>query len=397
MIDRFWAALALALLLAAVPTARSASLPPDLASLLGPADSLLVTAADGRRLIAWNAEAPRVPASVLKLLTAHLALTRLGPDHRFTTGLFQDEAGRLYVRGHGDPLLISEVLAGLARTLAPRLAPVSDLVVDDGDFVQPLTIPGVSDSANPYDAPNGALCVNFNTIAVSRDASGRYASAEPQTPLLPFARTLLQQRPPANGRLVLTHDGGQAAVYAGHLLAHFLAEAGRPVAGTVRRGTVPPDVRPVLVFASPFPLTEVIARMLEHSNNFIANQLLIAAGAKAHGLPGSLAKGVRLAAAHARRHLGWTNFRLVEGSGISRQNRVSAADLDRLLAAFAPHRHLLREEGRTRYKTGTLNGIQTRAGYIQGGNGTMYRFVILVNTPGRRADPVLAALRQRLP
>ena len=397
MIGRFWPALALALLLAAAPTARSASLPPDLASLLGPADSLLVTAADGRRLMAWNAEAPRVPASVLKLLTAHLALTRLGPDYRFTTSLFQDEAGRLYVRGHGDPLLTSEVLAGLARDLAPRLAPVSDLVVDDGDFVQPLTIPGVTDTLNPYDAPNGALCVNFNTIAVRRDASGRYASAEPQTPLLPFARTLLQQRPPANGRLVLTHDGGQAAVYAGHLLAHFLAAAGRPVAGTVRPGTVPPEARPVMVFASPFPLTEVIARMLEHSNNFIANQLLIAAGARAYGLPGSLAKGVRLAAAHARRHLGWTAFQLVEGSGISRQNQVTATDLDRLLAAFVPHRHLLSSRGRTRYKTGTLNGIQTRAGYIEGGSGTLYRFVILVNTAGRRADPVLAALRQRLP
>lgn len=397
MIGRFWAALALALLLTAPPPARTASLPPDLASLLGPGDSLLVTAADGRRLLAWNAAAPRVPASVLKLLTAHLALTRLGPDYRFTTSLFQDEAGRLYVRGHGDPLLISEVLADLARTLAPRLGPVSELVVDDGDFVQPLTIPGVSDSANPYDAPNGALCANFNTVAVSRGPDGRYTSAEPQTPLLPFARTLLERRPPANGRLVLTHDGGQAAVYAGHLLAHFLAAAGRPVAGTVRPGTVPPGARPVLVFASPFPLAEVIARMLEHSNNFIANQLLIAAGAAAYGPPGSLEKGVRLAAAHARRQLGWTDFQLVEGSGISRQNRVSAAELDGLLAAFGQHRHLLREEGRTRFKTGTLDGIQTRAGYVAGASGAQYRFVILVNTPGRRADPVLEAVTRRLP
>jgi D-alanyl-D-alanine carboxypeptidase/D-alanyl-D-alanine-endopeptidase (penicillin-binding protein 4) len=397
MIGRFSTALTLVLLLAASPLARAATLPPDLAALLGPRDSLLVTDGAGRRVLSWNAEASRTPASVLKMLTAHVALTHLGPDYRFTTSFHQDADGRLYVRGHGDPLLVSEVLADLAAALAPRLAPVTDLVVDDGDFIQPLVIPGISNTDNPYDAPNGALCVNFNTISVHRGADGRYTSAEPQTPLVPFARTLLARRPPANGRLVLTHDGTRAAIYAGHLLAHFLSKAGRPVSGAVRKGKVPPEARPVMDFASPFPLSEVISRMLENSSNFIANQLLIAAGAKVHGLPGTLEKGVRLAAEHARRHLGWTEFQLVEGSGIARQNQVTAADLDRLLAAFVPHRHLMRSEGRARFKTGTLNGVQTRAGYIDGGADGTYRFVILVNTHGRRADPVLKALTQRLP
>ncbi|MDY0312184.1 MAG: D-alanyl-D-alanine carboxypeptidase [Desulfobacterales bacterium] len=396
MTTRFLVSLVLTMLLTGAPCAEAASLPPDLAETLGPGDSLLVTDTSGAQLFSWNPESPRTPASVLKVFTAHVALTHLGPDFRFTTSFHQDAAGRLYVRGHGDPLLVSEVLGDLARSLAPRLSPVTDLVVDDSDFAQPLTIPGVTASNNPYDAPNGALCVNFNTVAVGRGTDGRYTSTEPQTPLLPFARTLLNRRPPANGRLVLTHDGGQAAVYAGHLIAHFLSEAGRPISGTVRRGSLPAQARPVMVFTSPFCLTDVIARMLEHSSNFIANQLLISAGARVHGFPGTLEKGVRLACHHARENLGWTRFHLAEGSGIARQNQVTAADLDRLLAAFAPYRHLLSGHGRTRYKTGTLNGIQTRAGYIEGLDGTIYRFVILVNTAGRRADPVLEALTQRL-
>jgi serine-type D-Ala-D-Ala carboxypeptidase/endopeptidase (penicillin-binding protein 4) len=394
---RFLASLVLAFLLAGTPLVRAASLPPELAAILGPRDSLLVTDAAGLRIFSWHPETPRTPASVLKVLTAHVALIHLGPDFRFTTSFYQDACGHLYVRGHGDPLLVSEVLADLARSLAPRLAPVTDLVVDDDDFAQPLTIPGVSDSDNPYDAPNGALCVNFNTVAVHRTADGRYASAEPQTPLLPFAQSLLQRRPPANGRLVLTRDSGQAALHAGHLLAYFLAEAGRPLSGTVRPGGVPPEARPRMVFASPFSLAEGVARMLEHSSNFIANQLLIAAGAKVHGLPGTLEKGVRLAGNHARQDLGWTRFHLVEGSGIARRNQVTAADLDRLLAAFFPYRHLMSGEGRTRYKTGTLNGIQTRAGYMESNHGAPYRFVILINTPGRRADTVLDVLTERLP
>ncbi len=377
---------------------HAAGLPPALARTLGPADSLLVTQPDGRPLMRWNAETPRIPASVLKLLTAQVALAHLGADHRFETLFYQDPQGRLYVRGQGDPFWVSEIIAETAAILAPRLAPVTEIVLDDTYFARPLTIPGVSDTDNPYDAPNGALCANFNTIAVKRLASGQYVSDEPQTPTLPFMQRLLsQQGTPSRGRLVLTHDGRQATAYAGHLLRHFLETAGQPVSGAVRIAPVDPQARPVVAFASPLTLAEVIRHMMASSNNFMANQLLIAAGARAYGPPGTLDKAVSLASDYARRTLAWQHFMLAEGSGISPDNRVSAADLDKLLSAFTDHRGLLRHKGRAWYKTGTLSGVQTRAGYIEKADGTHYRFAILINTPGRRADPVLDSLMELLP
>jgi D-alanyl-D-alanine carboxypeptidase/D-alanyl-D-alanine-endopeptidase (penicillin-binding protein 4) len=64
----------------------------------------------------------------------------------------------------------------------------------------------------------------------------------------------------------------------------------------------------------------------------------------------------------------------------------------RVLAKFEPHRRLMRRQGREYYKTGTLHGINTRAGYIASGNGGSYRYVVMINTPGKSTKPVMRKL-----
>jgi D-alanyl-D-alanine carboxypeptidase len=65
-----------------------------------------------------NADEPFVPASVSKIVTAWLALEVLGGDYRFETRFYLDDKRVLYVRGGGDPFLISEELAPLATLFA---------------------------------------------------------------------------------------------------------------------------------------------------------------------------------------------------------------------------------------------------------------------------------------
>lgn len=361
--------------------------------LIGSRDAILVRSADGRVLLARNEGAPRVPASTLKVLTSLVALDYLGPDYRFATEFFLDDAGNLKIKGYGDPLLISEVVAQIGRALADRVASVENIVLDDSHFKQPLEIPGVSSSTQPYDAPNGALCVNFNTVFFKRQ-NGRYVSAEPQTPLLDFALPRVRRAGLAQGRVVLSNHERECTLYAGHLFAHFMRTAGIEVRGQVRLGAVDEgDIR-IYRHISGFSVKEIIIRLLEHSNNFTTNQLLIAAGVEAFGPPGNLDKGVRAARQYGRRQLKLDSLHIVEGSGISRANRLTAEDLCRILDAFAPHYNLMRREGPVYYKTGTLHGISTRAGYIRDENGELIRFAILVNTPGKSADRVLRTLRQ---
>ena len=156
---------------------------------LGAQDALLVVDPSGQTVISHNPDKPMVPASTLKVLTSLAALHYLSPDYRFTTDFTLDSRRNLVIKGYGDPLLVSEVIAAIARQLAGKLPPeINDILLDDSYFKGPLTIPGVSTSTNPYDAPIGALCANFNTVFFTH-VNGRPRSAEEQTPLLPMILT----------------------------------------------------------------------------------------------------------------------------------------------------------------------------------------------------------------
>jgi D-alanyl-D-alanine carboxypeptidase/D-alanyl-D-alanine-endopeptidase (penicillin-binding protein 4) len=368
-------------------------------SLIGARDAILVADPAGRLLLSKNADQKLVPASILKVFTALVAFHSLGPDYRFATEVYEDDRFDLKVRGRGDPLLISEVVERMARDLAAEIrgrGKVHDLILDDSYFQRALAIPGVTSSAEPYDAPNGALCVNFNTIRFRRTAQGAYISDEPQTPLLPMALRRIERSRMKEGRIVFSHDAGENTLYAGMLLRHFLEQEGVEFTGTVHLGRIEATDRLLRTFRSPFSLDQVVARLLEYSNNFIANQLLIASGARAFGAPGTLAKGLEAALAYAREVPGLQDLTIVEGSGLSRRNRVSARQMLRVLENFEPYHPLMRHQGREFFKTGSLRGVSTRAGYIEDGRGQLNPYVVMVNTPGRSTAPVLRRLLRAL-
>lgn len=363
-------------------------------SLIGAQDAALLATPGGDIILARNQHVPLIPASVLKILTALVSLHYLGDDFRYCTEVYLNPQHDLRIKGFGDPLLISEVMTQwsneLASTLVTHPADFRHLVMDDSYFQQPLSIPGVNDTAQPYDSPNGALCANFNTVNFHRDAQGNLSSAEPQTPLLPFAikKIIAGNLPP--GRVVFSHHGSEATQYAGHLLRYFLEQAGLRFKGSVQVGKGQTDGAALITrFCSPYRHREILQKLLTHSNNFIANQLLITSGAMVYGPPGNLSKGVNAAKTYLKETLGITVKTIYEGSGISRQNRISAAVMHRLLIAFAPYHTLLRGGPLLFYKTGTLQGVRTRAGYIKKEGGGLYPFVVMINTPGKDTQPVV--------
>jgi D-alanyl-D-alanine carboxypeptidase/D-alanyl-D-alanine-endopeptidase (penicillin-binding protein 4) len=368
-------------------------------SLIGAEDSILVVGPQGRTIIAKNDNNKLIPASILKVFTSLVALHYLGPDYRFQTDFYFDNDANLKIKGYGDPRLISEIVKEISRLLAALIGKttiINDLIVDDSYFNQPLTIPGISSSSQPYDAPNGALCVNFNTVNFRHTQSG-YISAESQTPLLPYAEKIIVARNEKAGRIALSHINNEITIYAGKLFEYFLKQEGVQFRGDVRRGKVN-QAHDKLIFRynSRLTLTEIISGLLEHSNNFTTNQLLISAGIKAYGPPGNLEKGVEAALAYAAKELAIEDMTIAEGSGIYRQNRVSAQQIMRVLDKFEPNFVLLRQKGRDFYKTGTLHGINTRAGFIASQNGGRYRYVVMINTRGKSTKPVMHQLLQLL-
>jgi serine-type D-Ala-D-Ala carboxypeptidase/endopeptidase (penicillin-binding protein 4) len=385
------------LMLLGLPAALPAAGEQQVLSLLGPRDALVLADQDSRILLRKNDTTPLVPASTLKLLTALAVLDTLGRDHRFETHFYTGPGGAVKIKGFGDPLLISEVVADMAlqvfHVARDGGIDIHGLFVDDAYFVKPIVIPGVTLSSEPYDAPVGAFCVNFNTVNY-RVVDGTVLSAEPQTPLLPFAERLIRKKGvDRGGRIVFSHKNDVIALYGAHLFGHFLANLGVNIDRVGMAPVNPQTDTLMLVYRSPFALTALVKKMMAFSNNFIANQLVLAAGAKKYGAPGTLEKSVRLLKSYCREKLALKDMTLVEGSGISRQNRITALALLRVVSEFEPYHALLRHEDGEYFKTGTLNGVSSRVGYIQRPNGGLYRFVIIVNTPGRSAAGIRRALR----
>ncbi len=375
------------------PAISSQSHPLTCLNGIASTDALLIADPEGQILYKKNETKKCIPASTLKLLTALAAIHHLGPSYRFRTEFYMDRAQNLKIKGYGDPLLISEAWHGIADVLAKKVHEFGGLILDDTYFFRNITIPGCGNSINPYDAPVGALCANFNTVYFDRDQQGRIISAEPHTPMLPYARKKIQSLGQKRGRYTFSHDQRDATRYAGKLLLHFLKQKGVVCKEGVRLGSVQIGDRLIYTYHSEFTMEQALQKMMEFSNNFMANQILVALGAHVYGPPGTLAKGVKAISSYAKKELNLQDIQIAEGSGISRKNRVSATDMQAILKRFKPYRHLLKQEDNVIYKTGTLKDISTRVGYIEINGDEPYYFVIFLNRRGSDIDSLMECIK----
>ena len=387
--------LALALLLLPAPALAGAK---EKVAALAPSGTVLVMDEKGNELVAQNADKPFVPASVAKIVTAWLAMEVLGGDYRFQTHFYLDDDRVLYVRGGGDPFLISEELAQLASQLvaATGKEPITGIVLDASYYPSDIRIPGIEDSNEAYDALNSALAVNFNTIAAVRKGK-TVRAAEQQTPITPVAISQFRARGPnGRGRISLAQEPAVSLKYAGELIAAFIEREGGSVKGEITTGTVPEGLEPVYVHRQSRALSKILAQLLLGSNNYVANQVFLEIGGTLGG-PVSLEKSLRVANGMLAANGLADAIHLEEGSGISRDNHFTARGLAQLLHLFEPHATLLRSGDGTLFKTGTFSGVRTLAGYADTSKHGRVRFVIsLRSNDGAMRFRLLKAIQSGL-
>ncbi len=366
---------------------------------LAPSGLVYVIDADGNELIAQNADKPFVPASVAKVVTAWLAMETLGADYRFKTQFYLDANRVLYVRGGGDPFLVSEELELLAPQLVAAIGkePITGIVLDSSYYPPGITIPGIEDTNEAYDALNSALAVNFNTINAVRKGSTVY-SAEKQTPITPLAVSEFRRRgPQGRSRISLTQEPEVSLKYAGELLAAFIEKAGGKVEGEISVGPVPEGMTPVYVHNQSRSLAAIINQLLIGSNNYIANQIFLEIGGQRYGGPVSLEKSLQVANEMLAAQGLQDAIHMEEGSGISRGNRFTARGLAKVLDLFVPYAELMHGHDGGTNKTGTMSGIRTLAGYADTANHGRVRFVIaLKGGTGRLRYQLLRAIESGL-
>lgn len=342
-----------------------------------------------------------IPASTLKVLTSLVALEQLGQTYRFETHFFLDQENNLYIKGYGDPLLTSEVLLDIGKKLRTMgIDRLHSLRLDDSAFDLRDETASEENSAKSYDAPNSALAVNFNAVALQVSEKGEVSPGEPETPPLPLMRELGRGLAPGSQHRLninaLPFRPGKPATlrYAGELFTAQLRQAGIVLHQAWRVQKVPDGLQPILIHQSRASLDEIISECLKFSNNFIANQLFLACGAQAYGLPATWEKARKTFSHYTLNTMGLTADTLImmDGAGLSRQNRMSAAGLIQVLKRFKPYAALLPPHDTVPLKSGTLTGVYCYAGYFPKDE-DLIPFAILLNQSTNTRKQLLQELQ----
>lgn len=399
--------------------------------------------------LAFNADKAMNPASVMKLVTTYAGLQLLGPSYTWKTEVYAQgniQEGRLQgdlvIKGYGDPSMNLENFWQLVRQIRQSgLREISgDLVLDHSYYNLAPGNPAAFDGApyKPYNVLPEALLVNYRTSALHvmpDQQQGQIRIVEdPELQLMDLqnriqpttkncgnGRNRVQTEIIENGHQHPTvrfngnyslhcgqhthylslHDSGN---YIHQLFKRFWQQSGGSFNGNVRRGMAPAGVKPIKVYHSP-PLADVIRGINKFSNNVAARQVYLSLGEKQNQ---SSPLSIDLARSAVQQWLLAKRFNFSEliienGSGLSRNERISARHLGKLLidAFHSPvmpefmsslavvgvdgttRRRLKKTpvSGKAHLKTGSLRNVSAIAGYVLDSRNRRHVLVYMINHP----------------
>ncbi len=441
----------------------------------------VVDLSTNRTLVAINARESMIPASNMKLVTTAAALGILGPDFSFRTELQllandPQKGATLLLKGDGDPALgdarllaannmdIEQLLALLVKSVTDAgVKQVAQIIIDDTIFddqrVHPSWPRGQLDAW--YCAPVSGLNFNGNCLDIwgQPTAVGQPPRIDivPRAPFIEVTNSarsgikgdFIVGRRPGTNNLVITGNIlrkstepinitiDDPALFTGRVVAQRLGERGIKV-DSVRRKSRDENLPAGRVLqAVRTTMPAVLHRCNKDSQNLFAEALLKRMGHVATGQPGSWDNGAAAANGYLRKMLGDTAQQIViaDGSGMSRNNRVSAEALVAIMGVMARDARLgpvfIRSlsvagndgtlddrfddglAGRVYGKTGFINGVSTFSGYLslpaptnaQGQPGTprLIAFALLFNDVNidirdvkRLQDRLIGILDERL-
>lgn len=343
---------------------------------------LITDLATGEVLASHNADNPLIPASIMKCVTTATLLEEVGHEYRYetevyTTGKISDGTlhGDLLVVASGDPSLNSRHLpegGDIAREIAEALrlkgirTVEGRIRVDESVFSGPAINPLWASGDLPHAYGTGSHGLNFED-----NASGKSSVKDPSAVFITRVRSALSRE-------------------------------GIETVGSEEAST---DSRRHLLLTHRSPAADEIMRscMMRSDNQYAEAMLRTVAVAK--GKPGSTEEGASLETSQwKRRKAPSQGVTIVDGSGLSRSNRMTARFMTHVLKQMASNPYyasffpLAGQEGTLRkflagtaldsyvaLKTGSMNGIQCYAGYRLDDNyAPTHTVVVMLNEMGNR-------------
>lgn len=394
----------------------------------------VVPLARGRPHYSLNSTKLMIPASNVKLVTTVAALSILGPKHVFRTEIRMHE-GALYVRGDGDPTLRINRLKEIIRKIRAhrRSAEFGGKVYLDASYFKEYSEANdnfrrsgsFNTSLGPLSLDNNAVWFHLHSAGPPLDRVHTYVhriTPDPEGFLVSRSEepigfpthyspqfevgwneardlhtiTVLGLLKPGRHRLAVR----KPSKHFGRVFARLARAEGLAVE-EVLEGPAPKEA-PLLFAYKSQPLHEILRSMNLRSDNFMADQIFLAMGARKGGR--TLEDAAKTVERFLIAKVGFRRgrFRLVNGSGLSRRLQLSAAQLTKLLTyarrrkAFGSvfeatlpvagwsgtlRRRLLDPPALLRVsgKTGMIDYASAVSGFGVGANGAKFAFSIIIN------------------
>ena len=405
----------------------------------------------GRTVYSHNADKNLIPASNLKLFTTAAALDVLGPDYRYVTRLYFDGSttadgtlrGDLIIRGSGDPTFGSRHAAGEdpfeawaralresgVRRVEGRLIGDDDAFEDnpyaEGWDVWHIATESYAPGAGGLAYADNLVELNLSGSNVRTDPAGYVeVRSRPRTRRGGGYSPFSVERELGTNTIYL--NGAVSSRYRGTMLIpidnptrfalHAFAEALREEGITVDAGRYDVDdldspprydgQEPLFTHVSP-PLSEIVRRVNQRSDNFYAEQVF-----RTLSEDGSTRGGTRRVLAFLENAGVETDgLSIRDGSGLSRKDLVTPASMVGLLERM--NRHPARAaffaslpEGGSasstlrnrlsgvpvRAKTGSLEYVRALSGYVTAPNGHRYAFSVIANNYTTNGSAIASAM-----
>lgn len=313
----------------------------------------------GRELVAHNTDKPLIPASIMKSVTIATLLEKVGPGYRYVTPVYLEGpvkdgtlAGNILIEASGDPSvntghapgsdnMVTEIVNALRKLGIRRVE--GSVVIDESRFPGPAVNPLWSEGDLPHSYGTGTHGFNFED-----NSSGKRSVADP------------------------------GAVFRSRLVSAL----GREGITVGSKPLASPGKKTLLGEHRSETIDEIMRSCMMRSDNQFAEAFLRLVG-ETYGKEGSTAEGAKRQTEHwKKRHADMVGVKIVDGSGLSRSNRVTTRFMADMLSKMAANPYyasffpLAGQEGTLRkflkdtpldgfiaMKTGSMNGIQCYAGY----------------------------------
>jgi serine-type D-Ala-D-Ala carboxypeptidase/endopeptidase (penicillin-binding protein 4) len=326
-------------------------------------------------------EEPMIPASITKLITCACSYSKLGQSYNLSTIVYTDDNniidgvinGNLYLKGFGDPDFNVNDLVKLADMISGKgIKEVTGNIVADESFFD-----------NNYKSLSG----NYNG-----DTGPSYW---PYICGLSFNKNEGKYNP-----------SNEAATY----LSSELTSRNISIQGSVITGNTPKGAKEIAHFDR--PIFDVLSNMCKESDNQSAITMFKLLGAKFKDTPGTLDGGQEVISSFLSEiGINRYSYEILEGSGLTRYNKVNADVYVKLLKFMYDDRFLFdyfmnslsiagkdgtlrhrmigtNAEGNVFAKTGTLNGVSALSGYVIDKDNEILIFYCVMNGFGGNATPM---------